>query len=292
MGTVAYVGLGAIGGPMAANLTKGRSTRVWNRTTDVARAHAHAHGTTAVEDLADLVTDDLEVVCSCLPTDIEVAAVAAELGPLLPEGTAWLDHTSGDPDGSRRIADALSQHGVIYLDAPVSGGVDGAVAGALTIMIGGDPTTVDALGEVLDLVAGKVVHVGDVGTGMAVKAINQALLATSLQAVAEGLTVLTRYGVSATTALEVINGATGRSFASEKLLPRATSREFPLTFALGLLEKDVRLATQLIADVGVDTPVLSLARALTAQATEQFGGDVDHVQAVRLAEQRAGVELR
>lgn len=289
---VAYLGLGAIGGPMAANLATGLPTRVWNRTTAVAEDHAREHGTVAVATLDAIADGAVDVVCSCLPTDAEVAEVAGVLGPQLARGVVWLDHTSGDPDGSRRIAEQLAEHGVTYLDAPVSGGVDGAVAGALTVMIGGDAATIEAVGDVLDLVAGKVVHVGGVGTGMAVKAVNQALLATSLQAAAEGLTVLARYGVAATTALEVINGATGRSFASEKLLPRATSREFPLTFALGLLDKDVRLAAQLIGDVDVEAPVLSLARELTAEATARFGGDVDHVQAVRLAEQRAGVELR
>lgn len=289
---VAYLGLGAIGRPMAANLASGLPTSVWNRTAAVAEAHAREHGTVALAALAEIADAEVKVVCSCLPTDTEVAEVAAIVGPLLDRGTIWLDHTSGDPDGSRRIAEQLAEHGVTYLDAPVSGGVDGAVAGALTIMIGGGADTIAEVGPVLDLVAGKVVHVGDVGTGMAVKAVNQALLATSLQATAEGLTVLARYGVDATTALEVINGATGRSFVSDKLMSRATSREFPLTFALGLLDKDVRLAAQLIADVGVAAPVLSLARELTAEATEVFGGDVDHVQAVRLAEQRAGVELR
>ncbi|MEX2562449.1 MAG: NAD(P)-dependent oxidoreductase [Nitriliruptoraceae bacterium] len=287
---VAYLGLGAMGRPMAANLARAFPTKVWNRTSAVADDHAAQHGTSAVTDLADLA--DVQVVCSCLPTDVEVAQIVGQLGPELARGTVWLDHTSGDPVGSQRIAESLAEHGVTYLDAPVSGGTAGAEAGTLTVMIGGSQEAIDEVRPVLDAVAANVVRVGDVGAGMAVKAINQALLATSLQAAAEGLTVLARYGVSASTALDVINGATGRSFVTENLMSRATSREFPLTFALGLLNKDVRLAGQLIAELGVAAPVLELARQLTAEVTEIVGEQADHVEAVRLAEQRAGVELQ
>lgn len=287
---VGYVGLGAIGAPMAANLAARFDTRVWNRTTAVATDHAVAHGSTAVADLDELAAVD--VVCSCLPTDAEVAPIAARLGPLLRPGTIWLDHTSGDAAGSRTIGEALATHGVGYLDAPVSGGTDGARNGTLTVMVGGEAKHLEVVRDVLDAVAGRVVHVGPSGAGMAVKAVNQGLLAAALWSAAEGLVALARAGVPAHTALEVVNSATGRSFATERLLPeRALTRAFPLTFALGLLAKDASLATRLAASTGVDAPLLRLVDERTAAASAQLGGGVDHVSLVRVVEEQAGAEL-
>jgi 3-hydroxyisobutyrate dehydrogenase len=287
---VGFVGLGAMGRPMAACLADRFDTRVWNRTVAVADAHAQAHGTTAVADLADL--GDVDVLCTCLPTTRQVAAVAQVLGPVLRPGTVWLDHTSGDPAATRDLALELGARDIDYLDAPVSGGTDGAASGSLTIMVGGDVEVLDEVREVLDAMASRVVHVGPTGAGMAVKAVNNTLLATSLWAAAEGLTVLQRLGVDPAAAVEVINASSGRSFASERLIPeRVLTREFPATFALQLLAKDVGLAEAVVGEVGVDAPLVALVAELTRAAVDELGGEVDHSALVRVAERRAGVEL-
>jgi 3-hydroxyisobutyrate dehydrogenase len=123
--------------------------------------------------------------------------------------------------------------------------------------------------------------------------VNQALLATSLWAAAEGLVALTKLGVPASTALEVFNGATGRSFATDTLLPtRAVTREFPLTFALSLLAKDVDLAGGVLKDAGLEGEVLEAVQRLTRAAAEELGPHADHVELVRIVERAAGVELR
>lgn len=289
--TLAYAGLGAMGAPMAANYARGAQVRVWNRTASRADDHAVTHGTTAVADPGELA--GCEVVATCLPTTAEVAQLAARIGPQLGDGTVWLDHTSGDPSASRAVADELATHGVRYLDAPVSGGTDGAEAGTLTVMVGGDPQVLDEVRGLLDHVASKVVHVGPVGAGHAVKAVNNALLATHLWAAAEGLSALTAAGVDAEAALQVINGSSGRSFVSERLLPeRVLTRAFPATFALALLAKDVGLAQQVLADGGVAGDVLPLVDRLTRAAAEQLGGEVDHTALVRVVEEAAGVEIR
>lgn len=287
---IAYLGLGAMGRPMAANLAARFDTRVWNRTGAVAEQHAQAHGTTAVADLLDLA--DADVVCTCLPTTVEVEAIARVLAPALAEGTVWLDHTSGDPQQARDLAASLAADGVDYLDAPVSGGTSGAEAGALTVMVGGDADALATVGDVLDAVAGRVVHVGPSGAGMAVKAVNNALLAASLWAGAEGFAALEKAGVPTSVALEVVNASSGRSNATEHLFPqRVVTREFPNTFALSLLAKDVGLARATLDAAGVDGPVLHLVDRLTAEAAEAIGGDVDHTELVRVVEQAAGVEL-
>jgi 3-hydroxyisobutyrate dehydrogenase len=288
---VGFIGLGAMGRPMAANLARHLSTRVWNRTATVATDHAAAHGTVAVADVGDLA--DVDVVASCLPTDAEVAAIAAALGPALRPGTIWLDHTSGAPAGSRDVAASLAAYDVTYLDAPVSGGTEGAERGALTVMVGGDEQALEQVGPVLDAVASRVVHVGPVGAGMAVKAVNNALLAASLWAAAEGLSALQSAGVDASRALEVIAVSSGRSFATEVLIPeRVVTRSFPRTFALSLLAKDVGLAEGVLDEQGLDGQVLALVARLTASAADELGPDADHVELVRLVEAAAEVELR
>lgn len=287
---IAYIGLGAMGRPMAANLAGRFETRVWNRTTEVAHQHAEIHGTTAVDDLLDLA--DADVVCTCLPTTVEVEAVARVLAPALGEGTVWLDHTSGDPQQARDLAAHLGSEGVDYLDAPVSGGTNGAEAGALTVMVGGEAEALAQVGDVLDAVAARVVHVGPSGAGMAVKAVNNALLAASLWAAAEGFAALEKAGVPTSVALEVVNASSGRSNATENLFPqRVVTRAFPNTFALSLLAKDVGLARATLDAGDVEAPVLHLVDRLTADAAEALGGDVDHTQLVRMVERAAGVEL-
>ena len=286
---VAFLGLGAMGRPMAANLAARWPTTVWNRTTSVAEAHAAEHGSRAALELAEVA--GAQVVCTCLPTDVEVAALATALGPQLAPGTVWIDHTSGDPAGARDVAALLAGYDVGYLDAPVSGGTDGAHRGALTVMVGGHAEDLAAVTPVLDAVAARVVHVGDVGAGMAVKAVNNALLATSLWAAAEGLTALAAQGVAPQAALEVIASSSGRSFATETLIPdRVLDRSFPHTFALALLAKDVRLAGSVLAGAEVDAPVLHLIEQLTSAAAVELEG-ADHVELVRVVERAVGVEL-
>jgi 3-hydroxyisobutyrate dehydrogenase len=287
---IGFIGLGAMGRPMAANLARVAPTYVWNRTSAVAAAHAAAHGTQAVAGIADL--GDCEVVISCLPTTAEVAAAAGQLGSHLGAGTVWIDHTSGDPDASREVAAELGDRGVAYLDAPVSGGTDGAAAGTLTVMVGGDAATLEDVRWCLDAVAGRVVHVGPLGAGHATKAVNNALLAANLWAAAEGFAALAASGVEASLALEVVNASSGRSYVTERLLPeRVVTREFPNTFSLPLLAKDVRLAGDVLRAAGVDGPVLALIERLTDDAADELGPDADHSALVQLVERAAGVEL-
>lgn len=287
---IGFIGLGAMGRPMAANLAAVAPTTVWNRTRAVAVDHAAEHGTSVAHAVTDLA--DAEVVVTCLPTTAEVEQVAGVLAPHLAPGTVWIDHTSGDPEASRTLAAELGDRGIAYLDAPVSGGTDGAAAGTLTVMVGGDAAVVGDVRWCLDAVGERIVHVGPIGAGHATKAVNNALLAANLWAAGEGLAALTAAGVQASVALEVINGSSGRSNATERLLPeRVVTREFPNTFALPLLAKDVRLAGQVLRSSGVDGAVLALVERLTDAAAHELGPDVDHTALVRIIERDAGVEL-
>jgi 3-hydroxyisobutyrate dehydrogenase len=292
---IAFLGLGAIGTPMAAQVAKRESLVVWNRTmaraVDFAAKHRARVAATPREAAAES-----EVVITCLPTSREVEVLLdGDDGLLagLTHGSLLLDCTSGDPQTSRRIAERLSKNGVAFADAPVSGGTSGAEAGTLTVMVGGNAETFARAKAVLSSFGKRIEHMGPVGTGHAMKAINNALLAVNVLAVGEGLAALVKAGVSATAAVNVLNGSSGRSFVSEILVPeRVLTGEFPRTFRLALLDKDVGIAREFLADVGVDGPVLELAGSLLSAARPGLDRDADHVEAIRLIEQRAGVEIR
>lgn len=289
METLAFLGLGAMGYPMAAHLAKHRPTLVWNRTFAKALRHQEEHGSRAVplEEVAEA-----EVIFTCLPTTREVREVAEALYPHLRPGTYWVDATSGEPEASRALAERLGEKGVVYLDAPVSGGVAGAQQGTLTVMMGGPEEAVERVRPLL-FYARKVVHVGPVGAGHAVKAVNNALLAVNLWAAGEGLLALVAQGVSAEKALEVINASSGRSNATENLIPeRVLTRAFPKTFALGLLVKDLVIAMGVLDKEKAPAPLLRLTREVYEMAKRELGGDRDHVEALRLLERWAGREIQ
>ncbi|HEV8176682.1 MAG TPA: NAD(P)-dependent oxidoreductase, partial [Gemmatimonadales bacterium] len=211
----------------------------------------------------------------------------------LERGALLIDCTSGDPGTSRDIAGRLARHGVAFADAPVSGGVGGAEAGTLTVMVGGDEETFARARPVLAAFGKRIEHLGPVGAGHAMKAVNNALLAVNLIAVGEALAALVKAGVSARTAVEVLNASSGRSFVSEALVPeRVLTGLWPRTFRLALLDKDVGIARAFVREVGVEGPMFELAGELLGQARGELGEAADHVEAIRLIEQRAGVEIR
>lgn len=279
-----------MGYPMAGHLAKRFETVVWNRTTTKAESHARQYGSRAVQNLQE--TAQAEFLFTCLPTSVEVEQVVQQVLPVLKPGTVWVDCTSGDPNHSRRIAQTLREAGCDFLDAPVSGGKAGAEAGTLTVMVGGNVETSQRALPVIEAFAGKVFHVGNVGAGHAVKAVNNMLLAINLLAGAEGLATLMKQGVDPATALEVINVSTGRSFVTEVHFPeRVLTRAFPPTFSLGLLAKDARIAVSIAREAYVPTPLMQLAAEMFEMAKQQIGADVDHTAVVRLIEGWAGVEI-
>lgn len=292
---VAFLGLGAIGAPMAAHLAKPSfELTVWNRTSAKARTFASRHGSAVAATPAEAVRG-AEFIVTCLTSSAQVHEVVTSADGILAgiDGNAVLvDCTSGDPATSREIAALIANRGASFIDAPVSGGVKGAVAGTLTVMCGGDAAIIDRARPVLETFGKKIVRCGDVGAGDAVKAMNQALLAIHIWSTGECLASLSRLGVEARIALDVINGSSGRSNASENLFPeRVLDRSFPRTFKLALLEKDVAIASRIAEDAHVPADFIQLAARLFAEARAIVGEDADHVEAVRVIEERAGVKV-
>lgn len=292
---VAFLGLGAIGAPMARHLASRYDLAVWNRTAGRAKDFASRHGARAADSPAD-AAKGATVVVTCLPTSREVEALLDGTTGLLAtmeHGATLIDCTSGDPATSRRIAARLGERGIGFLDAPVSGGVSGAEKGKLTVMCGGDDATFARVQPVLQAFGEKIVLCGPVGAGHAVKAVNQAMLGVHIWAMAEGFVALQKAGVPTRTALDVINASSGRSNASMNLFPeRVMTRAFPRTFRLALLDKDVRIAADFAREHGVPSPLLQLASELLRQARQELGEEADHVEAVRVVERQAGTEIR
>jgi 3-hydroxyisobutyrate dehydrogenase len=296
MTTVAFLGLGAIGRPMAARLAAAPDIElaVWNRTAERARSFVAEHRARHATTPADAARG-ASVVITCLPVSGDVERLLDGPDGLLAglsKGAALVDCTSGDPATSRRIASRLAEHDVGFLDAPVSGGTIGAEQGTLTVMVGGDAALLDRVGPVLSAFGKKIVHCGAIGAGDALKAVNNALLAVHVWSTGEGLAALEKLGVKAEVALDVINASSGRSNASMNLFPeRVLTRAFPRTFRLALLDKDIGIAAGVAREQKVPAPLLQLAADLFRIAHNALGEEADHVEAVKLVEQWAGVRI-
>lgn len=293
---IAFIGLGDIGEPMATHLARDPfELVVWNRTPAKAEDFARNHKAKVAATPAEAVRD-AAVVITCLPSSVEVEAVLHGDNGILDamrKGSVLIDCTSGDPPTSRSIAAELGGRGVEFIDAPVSGGTTAAKAGTLTVMWGGEATVFERVRSVIEAFGKKIVHAGPVGSGDALKAVNNALLAVHIISTAEGLAILAKAGVDPKVALEVINASSGRSNSSENLIPqRVLTRAFPRTFRLALLEKDIAIAAVMADDLHARTPVISLTAERFHEAREKLGENADHVEAVKMVEEENGVELK
>lgn len=290
---VAVIGLGAMGYPMAATLARaGFQVQVHNRSPAKADRHARQHGTEAIHQLKDLAAD---FILTVLPTSADVEQVAKELaesGALRPR-QIWLDATTGAPQVTQRISTYLEQLGVSLLDAPVSGGPHGAEKAELTIMAGGNQKTFNSALPVLTTLGKGPRLVGAVGAGHALKAANNALLATHIWAAGEAISMVQKFGVDASAAVSIINKASGFSAATNGIFPdRVLKRDFTKRFGLGLMEKDIRVAVDAANANDLSTPVLSAAAEMWRVAKKEIGLDVDCSEAIKVIEQWAGQPIQ
>lgn len=287
--TIAFIGLGAMGWHMASHLPKlGHEVWVWNRTQSKADHHSISFQTQSV-DIEKAVQADF--IFSCLPTSADVEQLIAEHPPK--SGSIWIDCTSGVPKSAQQLNQALKKIGVEYLDAPVSGQTIGAEKGTLTVMIGGDVAAFDKAKPIIAAFAGLIEYVGESGSGFAVKAINNTLMATHLWALAEGLTVLKSKGVDLSAALNCINHSSGKSSMSENIMAqRVLSRSFDKTFALDLLQKDIGIAVDLIQQESLQLPSIHLIQQQFTLIEKESASQLDFSAAVQGLEKINQIELR
>ncbi|HXI13309.1 MAG TPA: NAD(P)-dependent oxidoreductase [Thermoanaerobaculia bacterium] len=285
---ISFIGLGAMGYPMAGHLPGSHKVTVWNRTDGVAQRHAKEFGSHAAESLAECA--NAEVVISILPTSVEVNGIVERLLPHLERGTLWIDATSGEPEMARDTAATLAAAGVGFVDAPVTGGVPGAEKGTLTVMMGGAADDAERATEIMKAYGAKIFHVGGIGTGNAIKAMANTMMATNMLIAAECLYSLRKLGFDMKLALDVLNAGSGRSNVSENLLPkRLVDGEWPATFKLWLLDKDVRIATSIMHDQHLSAPIANLASQLYTAALREKP-DSDYIEIVKFVAALNGEE--
>ncbi len=285
---VGFVGIGAMGWPMAANLVRRQfPVTVYDVDRERQARFVQAHQSRSASSLGDL-GKDAAVIVTMLPTgrDVRETLLAAENGALveaLKPGAIVVDMSSSDPAGTRELAGILAKHGVILVDAPVSGGTRGAEAASLTIMIGSDDkAAVERVRPVLEAMGQRLFETGGSGTGHAMKALNNFIAGTNFLAAAEALVVGKRFGLDPALMVEIINQSTGRSFSTEHVLPQhVLSRKFASGFQLGLLAKDVKIAADLAEDLQAHAPLTQLSRDLLARAKDRLGATADHSAAIQ-----------
>lgn len=283
--TVSFLGLGAMGFPMAGHLV-GNFDRVlvWNRNFDKAKLHEKEFGSSAA-DFETAVSAD--VIFSCVPTSLETAELIDRAKPYLKKGSVWVDCTSGVPEAAKMAAQNLQALGCQFVDAPVSGQTIGAINGTLTVMAGGEKSALDYAYPAIDCFAGRIEHVGKSGGGFAVKAVNNTLFAVNSWALGEGLSVLKAHGVSPSAALACINHSSGQSFASTVTFPdRIVNRSFPKTFTLDLMAKDCGIASDLQQQAKLPAPVMAMVASFMRAASNQVeAGSADFSEFIKFLEQ-------
>lgn len=284
---IAFIGFGAMGFPMARHLAKQHELLVWNRTREKAERHAREHGTTVAETLADCAAAD--VIITMLPTSVEVDETVGKLLPSLRPGTLWIDATSGDPNASRETARLLGEKGVAFVDAPVTGATVGAENATLTIMIGGEVADFERAREILQLCGKTIIHVGPVGSGHAIKVLTNTIMGATVWITSECMLLAKQYGIDLKTALAVTNAGSGRSNASENLLPmRLLDHKWPLVFKLVHHDKDIRIAASIAHQQHAATPMLALTQHLFTASLNQLGDGADYIEVAKIVARMNG----
>ena len=284
---IGFIGLGAMGFPMARHLAKEHEVIVWNRTREKAERHAREHGSRLANGLEDVA--QAPVIITMLPTSREVDEIVDKLLPHVKKGTLWIDATSGDPNVSRDTARRLAEKGVEFVDAPVTGAIVGAENATLTIMIGGEAPAFERARDVLRLNGKTIIHVGPVGSGHAIKVLTNSIMGATVWITSECMLLAKKLGIDMKTAFAVTNAGSGRSNASENLLPmRLVDGKWPLVFKLAHHDKDIRIAASLSHQQHASTPMLALTSQLFTAALHELGEGADYIEVAKIVAQMNG----
>ncbi len=272
---VGLIGLGVMGRGMAANLAQaGLLKAVWNRTRARAEAFADEYHTVIADDPADLA-QQVDLVLSCVSADDDLRAVIDAMRPGLSAGKTVVDTSTVGANTVEAIAELLAQSGVDFLDAPVTGGAEGAEAGTLQVMVGGDPAALSRAQPALQAIAAEVSHFGPVGSGQRAKAVNQVLAAGMVQAITEALAFADASGLDTQKLLPVLTGGAVGSRLLERRGERMLANDFAPGFRLSLHHKDLQLCRQLLAGLNVNLPIVEMTVKHYERLLERGMGDED-----------------
>jgi 2-hydroxy-3-oxopropionate reductase len=283
MTTVAFIGLGIMGAPMAGHLVEaGFDVVGYNRSPGKVAALVERGGRGA-ESVAEAVRD-ADVVAVMVPDSPDVEEVLVGDGGVFDsagKGTLVIDFSSIRPDVTTVLAEQARAAGLRLLDAPVSGGEAGAIAGTLSIMVGGDAADFAAAQEVLAAVGGTIVHVGPSGSGQTVKAANQLIVAGNIELLAEAVAFLEAYGVDTAAALKVLGGGLAGSKVLDQKGEGMLARSFQPGFRIDLHHKDLGIVTSAAREAGVVIPLGAVVAQLMASARANGDGGLDHSALLR-----------
>lgn len=277
MSRIGFIGLGMMGRPMAHLLhAAGHSLVVQDVNQEAAAGFAAEHAATRVASAARDFAD-CDAVITMLPNSAIVDAVVQ--GLQLRPGACVIEMSSADPNRTRALAARLQPQGVALIDAPVSGGVKKAVAGTLAIMVGGDEQVFAQQKPLLEVLGKAISHVGPVGAGHALKALNNYVSAAALLATAEAVHVGAAFGIDAATIVDVINASTGKNNTTEnKAHQFMLNGAFNSGFSLALQAKDVGIAAALGTSVNLPMALAQKVHAMTADASQALGPTADHTE--------------
>ncbi|MGJ4914574.1 NAD(P)-dependent oxidoreductase [Bradyrhizobium oligotrophicum] len=290
---VLFVGIGNMGWPMAARLLgAGFAVVVNDAVPGRAEDFVRQVGGTLAADLGAAAAQ-AGVIITMLPTSKHVADAVAALRAGLKQDHILIDMSSGAPAATQAIAADLAPLGVTMLDAPVSGGVPRAVTGELAIMAGGDAAALDRVEPLLRAMGTTIHRIGGLGSGQAMKALNNLVSAGGFLIGIEALLIGQQFGIDPGLMTDVLNASTGMNNSTQKKFRQfVLSRQFNSGFGLDLMVKDLSIALEVARAAGVAAPFSNLCRELSASAQGMLGPGQDHTALAKLSEALAGVELK
>jgi 3-hydroxyisobutyrate dehydrogenase len=293
-GTVGFVGLGTMGWPMSANVARGGYDVIGlDADPDVAQRWAAEHGQRAASGPEDFA--GVDAVVTMLPNGaiVRKAIVDGGIADALPEGAVVIDMSSAEPSATLSLGRDLEARGVALVDAPVSGARPKAIDGTLTIMLGGDDdAAIERATPIIETMSANIFRTGGLGTGHAMKALNNYVGGAAFVATCEALVAGTKFGLDPAVMVDILNVSTGRNFTTMMAAPNEIlPRKFSSGFSLALFTKDIGIAADLADELGIDAPVSRLVHDRMRGALDQLDDVVDHTMALTIWEQAAGVTV-
>ena len=289
---IAFIGMGTMGLPMALNLLRaGHQVTVHNRTRERAVAAEKAGARCAASPAEAARGAEITITCVSDTPDVE-AVVLGEEGVIMGAGTGSLliDMSTISPSATKEIAAALAAKGIRMLDAPVSGGSEGAQQGTLSIMVGGDSTDVSAATPVLEAMGKTISHVGPIGAGQLTKAINKIVVAGTYWSVAEGIALGLKAGLDMESVVTAVSGGAAGSWAMDNRSGNMIKNEYPLGFKLELHRKDLNIALEVARQLGVTLPVAAFVEQVETGLIARGHAREDISAIARTVREQSGID--
>lgn len=288
---VGFCGMGTMGAAMAANVAKaGFELRVWNRTSGRATVPLSLGASEAASPRAVAADSDIVVICVSDTPDVEAVLFGDDgVAAGLAAGGLVIDCSTIAPGATRTFADRLAQSGIGFVDAPVSGGSEGAEKGTLTIMVGGADADLARAMPVLEAMGSSITHMGPCGAGQATKAVNQVILSGVYLGVAEGMVLAMKSGLDAEKVAEALAGGAAGSWVLQNRSGRMIDNDYPLGFRIALHLKDITIALGMAKEVGAALPVTAMASQIEAGLVARGYGDDDNSALARAVREWSGM---